>query len=44
MKRFMKAIFNLFALFLGGDCEARRNAVDLGLCDFGGQGHDKYGK
>lgn len=44
MRRFIRAVANFFALFLGSDCEVRRNAVDLGLCDFSGQGRDKYGK
>lgn len=44
MRRFIRAITNFFALLLGGDCKARQNAVDLGLCDFSGQGRDKYGK
>lgn len=44
MRRFIRAVTNIFALLLGGDCKARRNAVDLGLCDFSGQGRDKYGK
>lgn len=44
MRRFIKEVTNFFALLLDGDCEARRNAVDLGLCDFSGQGRDKYGK
>lgn len=29
---FIKSLFN------------KREAVDLGLCDFSGQGRDKYGK
>lgn len=47
MKRFrsvIKAIFNVFAVLIGADCEWRRQAVDDGACDFGGQGKDKYGR
>ena len=40
----MKAIGNWFALLVGADCNLRKEAVDEGLCDFGGQGKDKYGK
>ena len=44
MKKFFKALFNIFALLLGADCEWRREAVENGWCDFSGQGRDKYGK
>lgn len=40
----LKTIFNVFALLVGADCEARRKAVDNGICDFSGQGRDKYGR
>ncbi len=42
--RVFKAIFNALALLVGADCEARRQAVDDGICDFSGQGRDKYGR
>lgn len=42
--RVFKAIFNTLALLVGADCEARRQAVDDGICDFSGQGRDKYGR
>lgn len=44
MKKALKAIFEFFALLIGADCEARRKAADDGICDFGGQGRDKYGR
>ena len=40
----IRALFNALAFILGADCEARRKAVDDGICDFGGQGRNKYGK
>lgn len=40
----VKAFFNVFAFMLGAGCEIRRNAVDDGICDFSGQGRDKYGR
>lgn len=40
----VKAFFNVFAFMLGADCEIRRNAADDGICDFSGQGRDKYGR
>lgn len=43
MKKFFKKIFEIFALFVGADCDTRRQAVDDGICDFGGQGRGKYG-
>lgn len=39
--KYIKKFFDL--LLFGFDCKARRNAVELGLLDFGGQGRDKYG-
>lgn len=44
IRKVFKAVFNVFALLVGADCEARRKAVDEGVCDFGGQGRDKYGR
>ena len=44
MKKVFKKIFDVIAFLLGADSECRRNAVDNGLCDFGGQGKDRYGK
>lgn len=38
MKKFFAFVKTLF------DGTAKRKAVDLGLCNFGGQGRDKYGK
>lgn len=44
MKKILKAIFEFFALLIGADCETRRAAVDEGICDYSGQGKDRYGK
>ena len=38
MKKFFAFIKSLF------DGTAKREAVDLGLCDFSGEGRNKYGK
>lgn len=40
----MKKIIDFFLAILGLDCDMRRKAVDDGICDFSGQGRDKYGK
>lgn len=42
--KILKTIVNWVALLVGADCDLRREAVDAGLCDFSGQGRDKYGK
>lgn len=44
MKKFFKALANIFALLIGADCEWRREAIDNGIIDHSGQGRDKYGK
>lgn len=44
MKKALKKFFDLLLLVLGLDCEARRKAVDDGICDFSGQGKNKYGR
>lgn len=44
MKKAIKKIFDVIAFLLGADSECRRKAVDDGLCDFSGQGKDRYGK
>ena len=43
MKKFLRGVFEFFAFILGFDCQTRRDAVDAGICDFSGQGRDKYG-
>lgn len=43
MKKFFKKVFGVIAFLLGCDCELRRETVDAGICDFSGQGRDKYG-
>lgn len=37
----LKKFFETVLLILGYDCQARRDAVDEGLLDFGGQGRNK---
>lgn len=44
MKKFLKSVVEFLALVLGCDCKSRRDAVDAGICDFSGQGRNKYGK
>lgn len=39
----MKKLLNLILLILGLDCDARRDAVDGGVCDLSGQGKDANG-
>lgn len=43
IKRFGTKLGQMVAFILGSDCEIRREAVDAGLCDYSGQGRDKYG-
>ena len=40
----MKKLLDFLMFILGLDCDMRRKSVDEGLCDFSGQGRDKYGK
>ena len=44
MVKFFRSAFDFILFVLGFDCKARRDAVDTGLCDFSGQGRDKFGK
>ena len=44
MKKFLRGVVEFLALVLGCDCKSRRDAVDAGICDFSGQGRNKYGK
>lgn len=44
MKKFLNFLFNLFASLVGADCDWRRDAVDGGALDLGGQGKDRYGR
>ena len=47
MRRFKKialSVVGIILLILGLDCEARRDAVNNGVCYFGGQGRDRYGR
>ena len=40
----MKKFLDLIMFVLGFNCKERRKSVDDGICDFSGQGRDKYGK
>lgn len=40
----LKKILNWFVFLLTGKGEIGKESVDEGLCDFSGQGRDKYGK
>lgn len=42
--KLIRSMLDFILFILGFDCKTRRDAVDEGLCDFGGQGRDKYGK
>lgn len=42
--KLVKAFFEIVALLLGVDNQHRREAVDAGICDFSGQGRDRYGR
>lgn len=44
MKKIFKKILDLILFVFGYDCETRRESVDDNLCDFSGQGKDRYGK
>ena len=43
MKKVFKAILETVLFVLGFDGEIRRQSVNDGICDFSGQGRDKYG-
>jgi hypothetical protein len=42
--KILKSILNWFALFLGVKSELTDEAVNEGICDFGGQGRNSYGR
>ncbi len=42
--KILKRIFDEIIFALGFDGEIRRQAVDDGICDFGGQGKNMYGR
>lgn len=44
MKKVFKKIIDTVAFLFGIRSDIRDNAVDNGLCDFSGQGRDKYGR
>ncbi len=44
IKKFLKALSNIFTLLIGAKSEITDKAVDDGICDFSGQGRDKKGK
>ena len=42
--KILKNILNWFMLLVGAKSELADEAVNGGICDFGGQGRNKYGK
>lgn len=44
MKKVFGAIWETVLWVLGFDGKKRRESVDDGICDFSGQGRNKYGK
>ena len=42
IRKAVHKIGQAFLLLLGCDCEARRRAVDAGVCDFSGEGRNRY--
>lgn len=44
MKKAIKKLLDVIAFALGFGGEIRRQTVDDGICDFGGQGRDEYGR
>ena len=44
MKKAIKKFFEEIAYILGFGGKTRRQTVDDGICDFSGQGRDKYGR
>lgn len=42
--KYLKNFFKAVAFILGLTEKVRREAVDLGLVDYSGQGRNKYGK
>jgi len=44
MNNALHNIFQFILFALGFDGKLRRESVDAGICNFGGQGRNKYGK
>ena len=44
MKKFFANCLDVLLCIFGLDCKARRQAVDEGVCDYSGQGRNRYGK
>lgn len=44
MKKAFKKILDLILFVFGLDSDTRRKSVDDDLCDFSGQGKNKYGR
>ena len=42
--KILKSILNWFMLLVGAKSELTDEAVNGGICDFGGQGRNEYGK
>ena len=44
MKRIFKRILDWIVFFLTGTGKIAEESVDAGICDFSGQGKDRYGR
>ena len=44
LKKVLHTVGQAFCVLFGFGCEARRQAVDAGACDYSGEGKDKYGR
>lgn len=42
--KFLKNILNWFMLFVGAKSELTDDSVKEGICNFGGQGRNEFGK
>ena len=42
--KILKSILNWIMLLVGAKSELTNEAVNEGICDFGGQGRNEYGK
>lgn len=44
MKKVLSRLFDWFVFLLTGKGEIANEAIDEGLIDYSGQGHDEYGR
>lgn len=44
MKKLIETIIEVIAILVGADSNTRREAVAEGICDYSGQGRNKYGR